>query len=1684
MANNPKKVKDPTEVALSAIQEALNISEAPGVNDGRGSVRNDATPTTSTPGYDDSTFDARPSEDRQIFDPIDESRPARRAANDDRETIGQILQAIQKGRPARSVYTLATLFAAVWIIGAAILMISFLPSLRAAIGPGGGSILALAGLAALFVAPVLLIYFLASLSWRGQELRMIAQSMAQVAIRFSEPETAASDSMVTVGQAIRREVAAMGDGVERAIARAGELETLVANEVSALERAYSDNEVRIRALLQDIAHQRDNLVGQAEQVRSAISGVQIDLRHDIALISDAIASRVDEVAKSITGALEERGAHITSALSNAGDNMILALGERGGDLLDRLEEASSETTRAVLDASERLTTSLNFKTGHVHDEFVDLADRVHELLNERIDRITGEFEQRSSSIVDTISDRTEQVHDSLKNSSDSLLLELELRSSDLVSKIDDAGNRLATHILSSGDKASDALDVTVNTLVAKVVGQTETAHDTLSLQMSAFDELMKNQGGDLAEKFARDSGTLGALITRHISEFDRTVKTFGGEIVERMGQRTQDIADSLKNYVDTFDSRLSSNGGAITATLDQRLVQFETTLGTRVADLDSSLDGKIRFFDESVNGRLKSLEQTFDARAKSVTETIDGRLGTLSASLTDGAAQAIQSIDSRLTQLTSSLTDGTVQALQSVDSRLTHLTTSLTTGTAQAIEAVDQRISSVTETIDGRSALLTDTITARFQEIHQGIETRVGAVASDIDVRVAQLEDLLGSRVEAVAGRIESSGRQASEGLMARAEDLSTTIRSHVEDAERSLTNLVVNTSETIQTGARTAQQSLLTVSSEVGEQLKLTSAEIERSLTAVGGDAANSIVTSARDAHTSLLSVSTDTVTQIKSLTADVERTLAAAGSATAASILSGAREIQTTLVTASSDAANQVRSLAADVERSLTLAGTATAEAVTAGAREAQTTLVTASSDAANHVKSLASDVERTLTMVGADTAASILGSAREAQNSLAATSADAASQIKAISTDIERSLGAVTANTTDNIQATALTAQSTLVSVSNEVSSRIKSASTEVERSVLAVSSSFGSTMTGKSDEIVAYVQQQTERLSQMIDAKRGTLVEAIGARTSQLTFDVDRVTADALKSIETRGQTFSQSLMTNGSDVARTITAAGEVATGAVNKSIKDLELSSRAAIDQSRQVSIAAVTEMQETSKILRTDTVALFERLREGNILLQEVLTGAHDNLNSLERALVTRVADFVSAMNDVTSRNGAATQTLEDQLTVFNGKTARALEDLGSLSSQFELHGQALIDAAAAVEQSNRTTTASVAERKSVLESLVSAIDMRTADLDQRLSRFTGLLDESLAAAEERARDIARVVAETAGAGSVAISRQFEAVRAAAEEERRATADTMSQLYQQGTQEADAMFQQSADKFAAMVSSMKQMASEMHHELEATRNELRRGVLEMPQEAAESTSQMRKVIVDQIEALAELNRIVARHGRGLDVMTAGRASSSREEEPILASAGGRGETPSRSAPPPRMRDATSASSLPPPDLGIPASRRTEAPPVSPASSDQGSDGWLSGLLNRADTGNQELARGRPPQQAGTGNPLESLSLDIGRLMDRNLAAEMWDRYQRGESKAFTKRLYTPAGQKAFDEVARKYRADRNFKQTVDRYITEFERLLDDVARDERGPQMLRSHLTSETGMVYTLLAHAAGRLG
>jgi hypothetical protein len=165
--------------------------------------------------------------------------------------------------------------------------------------------------------------------------------------------------------------------------------------------------------------------------------------------------------------------------------------------------------------------------------------------------------------------------------------------------------------------------------------------------------------------------------------------------------------------------------------------------------------------------------------------------------------------------------------------------------------------------------------------------------------------------------------------------------------------------------------------------------------------------------------------------------------------------------------------------------------------------------------------------------------------------------------------------------------------------------------------------------------------------------------------------------------------------------------------------------------------------------------------------------------------------------------------------------------------------------------------------------------------------------------------------------------------------------------------------------------------------------------------------------------------------------------------------------------------------------------RRAEAATLSPAqAAGGGRAGWLSELLTRAsheaEASPRETpaARASPPErpERHSVESLDSLAIDIARMIDHEAAAELWDRYKRGERNVFTRKLYTMQGQKAFEEIRKRYRGDSEFKRAVDRYVGEFERLLEEVSREDRGQMLARTYLTSETGKVYTMLAHAAGR--
>ncbi len=279
-----------------------------------------------------------------------------------------------------------------------------------------------------------------------------------------------------------------------------------------------------------------------------------------------------------------------------------------------------------------------------------------------------------------------------------------------------------------------------------------------------------------------------------------------------------------------------------------------------------------------------------------------------------------------------------------------------------------------------------------------------------------------------------------------------------------------------------------------------------------------------------------------------------------------------------------------------------------------------------------------------------------------------------------------------------------------------------------------------------------------------------------------------------------------------------------------------------------------------------------------------------------------------------------------------------------------------------------------------------------------------------------------------------------------------------------------NSLFRDTNTRFGEAARELRDVAEDVQKALDMTRQELKRGIFELPNETRESAQAMRRVVADQIKALSELNDIVSRQSRQIEYTEPARAPA--REEPV---------EPRRVREQAREQRAPREEREPAPVNGNGhrrpqrIEREREPEPVR--------GGWFNELIGRQREGQREAEPRQERLAPPSSEAFDTLSIDITRMIDHDASVEVWDRYKRGERNVFTRKLYTMQGQKAFEEIRRRYRRSGEFRETVDRYIDEFEHLLDQVARDDRGQVLTKTYLTSDTGKVYTLLAHAAGRL-
>src|SRR5437763_831485 len=419
MANTPKKIKDPTEAALSAIQDALSARDAAA----EAQAASPPAPPVSAaeelqwPGVSSAPEADGHQAEGQIF--------SRRAANDDRESIGNILRALQR-RPAGTSYVTATIFAGVWVLAGLVLGWIYLPEMRAALGPTGLGTPVLAMLAVVFFVPIIFFYVLAHMAWRSQELRLITQSMADVAMRLAEPETVARESIVTVGQAIRREVAAMGDGVERGRDLPDRRENTSRETSQAISAASDRLTTTLNFKTDHIGDEFTEITANVERTMAErLERVTESFAQKSAEILDLMSNRSQELTdgdietgNQLADTISSRVEEVTTTLKNTGDSLVLDLSLRGGDVVSKLEQTGAGIGDGIVQRTTRVTEQFRESAERLADVIGNRGEAVHEMLAGRLQAFDDMFQQGSNSIAQQSNQVTDQFRDSIESLAD------------------------------------------------------------------------------------------------------------------------------------------------------------------------------------------------------------------------------------------------------------------------------------------------------------------------------------------------------------------------------------------------------------------------------------------------------------------------------------------------------------------------------------------------------------------------------------------------------------------------------------------------------------------------------------------------------------------------------------------------------------------------------------------------------------------------------------------------------------------------------------------------------------------------------------------------------------------------------------------------------------------------------------------------------------------------------------------------------------------------------------------------------------------------------------------------------------------------------------------------------------------------------------------------------------------
>ena len=594
----------------------------------------------------------------------------------------------------------------------------------------------------------------------------------------------------------------------------------------------------------------------------------------------------------------------------------------------------------------------------------------------------------------------------------------------------------------------------------------------------------------------------------------------------------------------------------------------------------------------------------------------------------------------------------------------------------------------------------------------------------------------------------------------------------------------------------------------------------------------------------------------------------------------------------------------------------------------------------------------------------------------------------------------------------------------------------------------------------------------------------LDKTLADRTGQFNAVIDQKAALMDRQLQDRTAQFLTAINQGAIALDQTLAERAETFTNSLFQRVKALET----AISQQTETLDRTMTERAQAVIIalaerLKSIDATFGQRTVETDRMLGEHARATAETFGKqtaqLNQVLANNSAVIQQTANQVGAQSKEAVSVLTSQTQTLREVSRGLLEQIHGLTQRFENQGQAILTAAKALDSSNTKIDSILEGRHQAIIALLHTVNTKSQDLDNMMRSYAGMVENSMSQAEARAKQVGTALArDTSGQAQAALA-QIERLREEAQAHTARAVNDLKGSFETVITQIGRQLEQMRGQFDNTSRGMREAAQQTASDLDSLRQEMQRRMEALPEHTAQATAAIRKALTEQLREIEAITPVLARTAPppAPPPDAYRQAPAQRPVQPQFDA----GPLPQFDA---RGRQLGTSEGG---DIGKVAgglAQQLTGASYAPTPRPQAQPGgqWSVGdLLARASDGGSPGfgTRAAPPAQAGG-----QLRLDeIARAIDYSTATQIWQRFRAGERGVIGRHIYNLDGQATFDEIARRYGREADFRATVDRYIADFERLLGEAEASDPDGRMLQNYLTSESGRVYLLLAHASGRL-